>query len=348
MQLQTRADARDTDRFAINALGIPNSRLMRRAARALAESAMELLSASGGRVCVFCGGGNNGGDGLGAAAQLLRHGFDVRLFLVGGGERMSDAAHSCAARFFDYGGVIEPFSQAAARDALADCGLVIDAIFGVGLSREVSGEYKTAIELITASPARVLSADIPSGIDADTGAILGCAVRADVTLTFTAPKPGHFLSFGCEYSGDVRVRGIGIPSGALVFCEPGVFTVTHEDICLPKRKRHTHKGDYGKLVILAGSRGYSGAPVLAARAASAAGAGLVRRCVPVDIYGIAAAGCRGEIVHPLPCADGSLSPDAAAEALALTSSADALLIGPGMRVTETTRRLVLSALDSPG
>ncbi|MDR1329530.1 MAG: NAD(P)H-hydrate dehydratase [Oscillospiraceae bacterium] len=359
----TAAQTREIDEYAISELKIPGATLMRRAARHIAQTCLELLGDGGGerRAAVLCGAGNNGGDGLGAAAYLLRAGVSTRIFLLGDRGSLSPDPREMLRLAEEYGGVAEPFDAKTAGEYLrSGDAVVIDAIFGTGLARKIEGAALDAIRLINASGARVISADIPSGVMADTGEILGEAVRADITVTFTAAKPGHFLTPGCENTGELRVRGLGIPpysltdeaparqreiiaSELLTRRETAAEAIMPGDITLPRRGRDTHKYDYGDILMIAGSVGYTGAPVLAARAATRAGAGVVRLGAPDGIYGTVAAKCSGEIVFPIP-GGAAIGMGVWEEISARAERADAVLIGPGLGNISAARELIKNAL----
>jgi NAD(P)H-hydrate epimerase len=197
------------------------------------------------------------------------------------------------------------------------------------------------VRLINASPARVVAADIPSGVEADTGSILGDAVRADATVTFAHAKIGHYNEPGCIYCGDVRVVDIGIPRELIENVPIDCHAVVPGDITLPRRRRDTHKGDYGRALVVAGSVGYTGAPVLAARAAACVGAGLVSLGVPEAVYAIAAGKCDEEMVFPLPCTrQGGLADEAVWPILERLGACDVCLIGPGLGRTDAVDRIV--------
>ena len=335
---------RELDAFAINTLGIPGATLMRRAACHVSDAVVELLANTGKcGVVVFCGVGNNGGDGVGAAANLIRDGIPTRVFLIGGHDKMSADSKEMERRLVEYGGVVEAFDAQVAANAVNGCGVIIDAIFGTGLTRRVTGASLEAIEIINNAAAAVVAADIPSGIHADTGEILGACVSADITVTFSAAKQGLFLTPGAVYAGDIRVCDIGIPPELLTGMKSDVVAVTNGDITLPKRPRDSHKGDFGRALIVAGSLGYSGAPYMAAAACSRAGAGLVLLGVPDGIYSILAQKCTGEMPFPLKGGD-TVSEDAWDELQPRVKTADAILIGPGMRNTTGTKIIVENTL----
>lgn len=357
--LATTAQIQELDRIAIRERGIPSPALMERAAHAVAQAAEELLSLPArtageagdagpvSRVAVFCGPGNNGGDGIAAARLLLERGSGVRVFLVGDRERMTPDARAMEEKLIAAGGALEPFvPDGRPLDWLSACGCMVDALFGVGLKRPVAGDFLAAVQTMNQSGCPVVACDLPSGIDGDTGQVLGQAVRAAVTVTFTCPKPGLYLGEGGLCAGTVEVADIGIPQdlvdsirrspqGSMEAVEAGRYL-------LPRRPRAAHKGDFGRIFILAGSEGYTGAPVLAARAAVRTGAGLVFLGVPRDIYPIAAVKCDEAMPFPLP---GEVQ-----EIFERARSCDVALIGPGLGRSPQAERLVLallSGLDIP-
>ena len=295
-------------------------------------------------VGVLCGPGNNGGDGVAAARILMGMGCRVRAFLVGDRSKMTPDERAMEEKLKEAGGALEAYLPLDREQSfwLAQCDCLVDALFGVGLSRPVEGDFLYAVREMQDRPhfRRVVSCDIPSGVHADTGEVLGEAVHAGVTVTFTCAKPGHYLGDGAEYTGKLRIRDIGIPDELLfgpearerfpVEAVEGTFTI-------PRRKPNSHKGDYGRLFLLAGSEGYTGAPVLAASAAVRSGAGLVFLGVPREIYPIVAVKCSSAMPFPLP--------ERYEEILEKARSCDAALIGPGLGRAPKTEKLVRALLE---
>ena len=341
MKLLNSAQMREMDRYTIDVLGVPSTLLMTNAAEHVALAALELLP-EGGCAAVFCGSGNNGGDGVAAVSCLIKKGMTVRAFLTGRREKMTADTAEMERRLNEIGGVLEDFDDAPdVPYYLEQCPVIIDAMFGIGLNSSLRGDALDAVRLINAAPASVVAADIPSGVEADTGKILGDAVSADVTVTFAHAKIGHFNEPGCVCCGEVRVVDIGIPPRLINDIPIDCHAVVPGDITLPHRRRDTHKGDYGRVLILAGSTGYSGAPVLAAKAATAAGAGLVSLGVPEAIYQIAAVKCNEEMAFPLPCTDkGALDETALEAVLSRLEACDVCLVGPGLGRSEAVDTIV--------
>ena len=296
----------------------------------------------GRRVAVFCGPGNNGGDGIAAARLLMQRSFSVRAVLVGERNRMTADARAMEQRLRDCGGTLEDFCPTNQEQMLllSVCDCKVDALFGVGLSRPITGDAALAVQLLqTCTGSPVVSCDIPSGIHTDTGAVLGCAVRAAVTVTFSCPKPGHYLGDGAEHTGDLRVADIGLPFD-LLYNQTARLEVVDGSFTLPRRKPNSHKGDYGRLLIVGGSEGYTGAPVLAASAALRSGAGLVFVAVPRNVYPIVAGRCSAAMPFPLP--------DSADALLDRVKGCSAALIGPGLgRDHDNLVRVLLQVLNCP-
>jgi len=210
MQLYTVAQMREAERLAETEYGIPLAGLMDNAGKGLARAALELLPRAGGATGIFCGGGNNGGDGYVCAAELLRRGKPVTVWAVGAdGLPEGSLAKNAAEAYLEAGGVILPVLSALTPEDIK-CDLIVDALLGTGLTRQVSGLYAHAIKLINASPAPVLSCDLPSGVDADTGEIMGAAVKADRTLMMGLGKLACALPPGRECFGRPEVCDIGL------------------------------------------------------------------------------------------------------------------------------------------
>ncbi|MGN0814021.1 MAG: NAD(P)H-hydrate dehydratase [Candidatus Coproplasma sp.] len=251
---------RQADAYTINELGVPSGELMRRAGYAIAEEVERALEQTGEKkVLVVCGCGNNGGDGYVCAQKLISDGFDVKVYALNG--RLSP---DCERERQNYSG---EYSNEICGDVIVDC------IFGTGLSRTVSGEAAQVIERINSSGAFVVSADIPSGINGDNGRIEGVAINADLTVAVAEYKLGMVLGDGVDYCGAVVKRDIGITAN-------GNYAEAYadEDICrfFPARRRNSHKGTYGSANLIVGSARYKGAAALALSAALQSGCGYVK------------------------------------------------------------------------
>jgi hydroxyethylthiazole kinase-like uncharacterized protein yjeF len=287
MKVVTAADMKNAERLTIEQFGIPGLTLMESAGRKCAEAVLADFGCD--KACgavVIAGKGNNGGDGYVIARYLRQHGWDVKTFVVARREEIiGDAAANLA--LLDASTIVfcpGPGELRCHADELAGAGILVDALFGIGLRSEVRGAYAEAIELINSSGTPVVAVDIPSGIDATTGKVLGVAVRALLTVTFAFAKSGHVLFPGVEYCGRLEIVDIGLPdkvvsgTGGCEFLDAGTVRPL-----LRKRERSAHKGDYGHCLILAGSTGKTGAAALAANSAVRTGSGLVTLAVPASL-----------------------------------------------------------------
>lgn len=349
MKLSDSKLMRNADNVAINVVGIPSTLLMTNAARNLAAKAESMARSR--QAYIFCGSGNNGGDGVGAAIFLMRQGFTVRVLLVGAREKMTPDTLEMERRLGALGGRIELFDpgEAGLAQKLDGTGVIIDAMFGIGLNSALRGKGLEAARMINVSSAPVVAADIASGVDADSGRIMGEAVRADATVTFSMAKPGHFAEPGCTCCGELTVADIGIPREILRTSAASVFAVGREDVQLPRRAEISHKSDYGRLFILGGSVGYTGAPSICAQAAVRSGAGLVYLGVPKAIYGITAVKNTEAMPFPLPDdGDGRLSRDSMAPAAEKLAACDVGVIGCGLGRSPEVTELVCSLAERCG
>lgn len=330
MKLSDSQKMRDADSNAIHVRGIPSTLLMTNAAGHVARAAEEL--ARNRSAVIFCGSGNNGGDGVAAALYLIRRGYEVRVLLVGSREKLSADTAEMTRRLTELGGTLEDFDpeEPDFEGKLSGAGVIIDAMYGIGLNSPLRGKGLEAARRINASGVPVVSADIASGVEADTGRIPGEAVHADLTVTFSMAKPGHVAEPGCTCCGKLRVVDIGIPQEELVSCSIETCAVTQEDVFLPKREAISHKSDYGKLLVIGGSVGYTGAPSICAQAALRCGSGLVSIGVPQSIYEITALKNLEAMPFPLPDEAGKLSYDALEPILAKLQTSDVAVLGCGI------------------
>jgi ADP-dependent NAD(P)H-hydrate dehydratase / NAD(P)H-hydrate epimerase len=347
MRLVGSAEMREIDRTAIEGFGIPSLTLMDRAGRAVAEAAAELAGPHG-RLVVVCGGGNNGGDGYVAARLLRAAGRDARVVSLVPADRLSPDARAVREQAQRAGVPIDDSGELAGFEA-GPGDVVIDAVLGTGLARPPEGPFAAAIARIVelrGRGARVLAVDVPSGLSADTGRPLGSCVWADRTVTFAFMKRGLFIHPGTEYAGEVAVSDIGIPPAAAervpVSCE--VLTEDEARALLPPRRRDAHKGDAGRLLVVAGSRGKTGAAHLTLAGALRGGAGLVTLAARPEVLPFALAGRPEAMSLALP-GDGPLG-RADLEMLASAAKGmDALVIGPGIPRGADTAVLLRALLE---
>ena len=354
MRIATAAQMRELDRAAIEERGIPSLALMERAAEELAGAVRALTEKERGRCAVFCGTGNNGGDGLAAARLLRQAGWEVGVFLSGDPARLTPDASEMARRLSAGGEGPRPFPAGLddAAELAAWCGgcdAFVDALFGIGLTREIGGEYRLPILLMNRFPhIPTVCADIPSGVEADTGRVLGTAVEGAVTVTFTLPKAGHFAGRGGVLTGRLLVRPIGIPADLTeqLSCPVEAADRALAAALLPRRDPLGHKGDFGRVLIVGGSTGFTGAPVLAALGALRSGAGLVSLLTPAPVYPIVAVKCLEAMAAPLETGpDGTPDGEGIQTALAAAAGKDVCLLGPGLGRSPGAERLVLELLD---
>ena len=352
MKLTTAAQMKELDHQAIEERNIPSIDLMERAAEGVAQAALELLPRRPGRCrgAALCGAGNNGGDGIAAARLLFLKGLKIRVFLVGDYEKLTPDALEETRRLSECGVELEQFDpmDQGQRAWVLGCDVVIDALFGVGLSRPIAdgSPFAAAVDWMNESRCAVVAADIASGVAADTGDVLGRAVRADRTVTFTLPKIGQAVGEGAIRSGAVEVRDIGIPADLVqgLVCRAQTVERDFVRITLPPRKTDGHKGTFGKVLIVGGAVGYTGAPYLTAAAAVRTGCGLVSLGVPEAIWPVEAAKCVSAMPFPLPDKHGKLSPKAKEEILRRAAGCDAVAIGPGLGRGSGVTELVLDLL----
>jgi hydroxyethylthiazole kinase-like uncharacterized protein yjeF len=316
------------DRLAI-AGGTAGITLMERAGRAVADAVAR--HPLGVRVLVVAGPGNNGGDGFVAARVLAERGYPVTLMLAGrAGDLKGDAAEAARA----WGRAVEP----ARADAIG-AGVIVDALFGAGLNRPVTGDARALIEAMNASGAPVVAVDLPSGINGASGAVMGAAVRAAESVTFFRRKPGHVLLPGRVHCGKVRVADIGIPESVLAHVQPTIFANGHAlwGRSFPIPRLDGHKYARGHAVVVSGGLSFTGAARLAARGALRAGAGLVTLASPREALAVNAAASLAVMVRAV---------DGAGELAKLLSDRrlNAVAIGPGLGVGPASRALVQAAL----
>ena len=334
--LYTAAQVRELDYRAVQDAGIPAAELMQRAGKA----AWQLLTVQwpgAQRILVLCGAGNNAGDGYVVATLALMAKRRVTVLTLGEAAKLPDAAAEMRATFLKAGGGERAFDGKLPEEA----DVVVDGLLGTGLDRPLAGQWLAAVQLVNASRLPVLSLDIPSGLDADTGAEQGTAIRAAVTVTFIGLKSGLFTGAGPECVGLLRFDDLGLPgsmySGLLPRARRLRSTTMREHL-LPRRPRNAHKGDFGHVLIVGGDHGMGGAARLAAESALRCGAGLV------------SVATRREHVQPLlaalpeAMAHGVESPGDLAPLLA---KASVVVIGPGLGQGEWGRALLPLVLNSP-
>jgi hydroxyethylthiazole kinase-like uncharacterized protein yjeF len=321
--------------------GVTVETLMENAGRAVARAVSGLVGAAyGRRAVVVCGKGNNGGDGLVAARYLAQWGFGVTVVLLSGPGAFRGAAATNLRRFEDRDGRWRPFSQQALERELGRADVVVDAVFGTGFRGKAEDEFAAAIGAVNESGLPAVAVDIPSGVEGETGAVHGDAVRAHVTVTFGALKPGIVFYPGAGYAGEVEVVDIGFPPD-LVSSDLSLVEGSDVARLLPKRDPETHKRSVGAVLVVAGSRAMTGAAILAATSAYRAGAGLVTLAVPQGILPVVEGAVTEATFLPLPeTEDGAISEDAWPLLEGRLRQAGAAAIGPGLTTDLSTSKLV--------
>jgi len=358
MKAVTTEQIRQLDQRTISA-GIAGEELMERAGYAVARTTAEFLKQRDARaVLLFAGKGHNGGDAIVAARHLAGAGCHPTLVLLCRrkeleGESLPHFKKLVAGvRVFELPELVGPAvgsaSSAAATGAAAlqqiiaetEPAVIVDGLLGTGLKGDLREPYTTAIKVINDLRRPVVAIDIPSGLDSDTGESHGACVRAVATVTMGLPKIGLLKPAGADFVGRIEVADIGFPRDFVDEIQTDVELLTASDIAglLPPRRRSAHKGEFGHLLVIAGSEGYTGAPVLTAHAAARAGAGLVTLAVPQAVYPIIAAKCPPEVM-PRPANFEQLGP-------AFFTAFDAVAIGPGLGQQPEVRKLVWQVMST--
>lgn len=339
MKVSRVSEMRELDRTAIQEFGIAEELLMENAGEATYFVILNKLGINGKKFVVFCGIGNNGGDGFVIARKIHSSGGEVKVLILGDKSRYKGAAK----KNLDIVSVLpiqvqEIQDTDSIREAVFHSDAIVDAIFGTGLVRDVGGLYRDVIELINESGKIVFSADIPSGVAGDTGKIMGVAVKADYTVTFGLPKIGNMLYPGYELCGRLYVTHISFP--------PSIYKADHLKVeinhapSFPARQRAAHKGELGKALFIAGASSYFGAPYYAALSFLKAGGGYSRLAAPRSITPfIASKGSEIVFVPQEETGDGSLSLQNKEGLLGLSEGMDMVVIGPGISLDEETQKL---------
>lgn len=341
------------DRRAIEEYDVSGLTLMENAGRGCAEAIIaEFGSGRGKKAVVVAGKGNNGGDGYVIARLLRERGWQVATLVLAGRHEIVGDARVNLDLLNDAAVVFCPEEGKLGRyvSVFREAAVIVDALLGTGLKSEVRGTYADAVEMINSAGKPVVAVDIPSGIDSVTGKVLGCAVKADLTVTFALAKLGHVLFPGEDHTGRLQVVDIGIPAEVAASAEVCEFLdVAAIKPLLRKRERSAHKGRFGHCLVVAGSTGKTGAAAMAANSAVRTGAGLVTLAVPASLNAILEVKTTEAMTLPLPdSGEGYLSrlaKEAIAEALA---GKDAVALGPGISWRRETALLVRDLVEDTG
>lgn len=356
MKLVTSEKMRAIDGEAIINRGIPGSELMENAGRGIAERIRDQIldEPENKKVIVFCGKGNNGGDGFVVGRYLHQWGVDVTIYYPTPSEKLSDDARLNYDRAIELNIKIHPIESIEQLPDTIEADYIIDAVFGTGFSGAPRGLLGALIEYINRQGIPIIAVDCPSGLNVDTGAHEGAVVQAEYTYTLALPKIGMYYSPGRELSGIIEVVPIGIPDDVVEYFNIRENLITPELIesLLPRRKPDGHKGDFGKLFVLAGSTGLTGAAALAAIASARSGLGLVTVGCPRTINPILEVKLTEAMTYPLPDVGrkGALAKRGLGEVRKKIAENDAVIIGPGIGRHFETRDLIqrlVGSLEKP-
>jgi hydroxyethylthiazole kinase-like uncharacterized protein yjeF len=343
-------EMRNMDRTAVEKFGIIEELLMENAALATCSVILNTCGVAGKKFIIVCGIGNNGGDGFAIARKIHSNGGIVTVFILGDSTKLRGAAKMN----FDIISRIPLEIQTvesveSIRSQVLHCDAIVDAIFGTGLTREVGGLYKDIIQLINAGNKTVFSVDIPSGVNGDTGKIMGAGVEADYTVTYGLPKRGTLLYPGYELCGELFVTHISFPLA--IYEAEAIKVATNDPLPLPPKDMDAHKGDCGEVLFIAGAANYFGAPYFSAMSFLKAGGGYARLSAPMSITPfIAAQGSEIVFIPQKETVSGSIAYENRASLYDLAKMMDMVVLGPGLSLNEETQQLVrdlTQAIEKP-
>lgn len=349
IKVLTGSQMRSIDKKAIEDLNIPGLILMENAGGAVYEQVLEIIESSKDEyssVLILCGKGNNGGDGFVAARHLIQNNIQTTVVSLYEEDCLSGDAltnHNILKNFSDIA-YLEEIGLDQLKEMISSSSIVVDAILGTGLSSEVKGQIKDVIDAVNEySEGYVVSVDIPSGIDANTGKVLGSAILADYTITFFAPKLGSVLYPGGEHSGEVIISDIGIPELLINDSEYNIQLISshHAGLLLPIRAENSHKGTFGSVFTIAGSLGLSGAAYMSSSSALNIGAGYSILAAPESLIPVLSS-MSPEVIHvALPeTPTKAISCDAISNALDKSKNCNIFLLGPGLGTDPSTVKFV--------
>ncbi len=352
MKVVTSEIIRSLDKKAAESFGVKSIVLMENAGRSVAQTIIKEFDAQAKKgVVVFCGKGNNGGDGFVAARHLINKGYHVDVIFFGKKEELSEDAainYTALSRITDVIHELKDIGEFDKTDInLKERGTIIDALLGTGIKGNVKEPYAGAINLINNSGLPVVAVDVPSGIDADTGAVAGITVRAKKTITFGLAKIGLVVYPGAEFAGDVEVVDISIPDRLIkqTYIPYTLLDYNYINSILRTRNYATNKGDYGHTLVIAGSEGKSGAAILTAKGALRAGSGLVTIAGPEGLIPVFETTVIEALKEPLTeTLGGAIDKSAITQAERLLQTRDVVAIGPGIGTEKQTTEFVFDFL----
>jgi NAD(P)H-hydrate epimerase len=350
MKVSTVSQMRSLDKKAIEEFGIPDLLLMENAGLAAFSVLLNEFGIKGKRFLVFAGVGNNGGDGCVLARKIYSNGGFVKVFILGNPEKFKGSSkinYDILSRIPIEVQRVESLDKIRAEAGHYD--LIVDAIFGTGLSRDVGGVYREVIQWINASEKPVLSIDIPSGVHGDTGKVMGAAVKADYTVTFGLPKIGSMLFPGYELGGKLYLSHISFPP--MIYTADSLKIAISSPVVLPARDINGHKGDFGEALFIAGASSYFGAPYFSALSYLKAGGGYSRLAAPETMTPfIANKGSEIVFIPQGTTSSGSISLENKRALLELAAQMDIVVLGPGLSLEPETQRLareLAGEIDKP-
>jgi hydroxyethylthiazole kinase-like uncharacterized protein yjeF len=339
MKVSTVTEMRSLDRYAIENLAILQELLMENAGEASYFVILNEFGIRDKKFVIICSIGNNGGDGFVVARKIHSNGGDVKIFILGDVNKFKGAANinfdivsklSIEIRHIE--------SVESIKSDVLHCDAIVDAIFGTGLARNIEGLYSDTVRFINESGKKVFSIDIPSGINGDTGEIMGAAVKADYTITFGLPKIGNMLFPGYEYCGKLYVTHISFPPS--LYNKDAIKVAINDYIKLPPKDKNAHKGDFGEVLFIAGASIYFGAPYFSALSFLKAGGGYSRLAAPVSVTPfIANKGSEIVFAPQKETTFGSIALENKNALLELSEKMDMVVIGPGLSLDEETQQL---------
>ncbi|MEC9488180.1 MAG: NAD(P)H-hydrate dehydratase [Halanaerobium sp.] len=351
MKVVTGEMMRELDRKAIEDTGIPGLILMEHAGYLSAELIYDYLQETGGiSVTIITGKGNNGGDGLVAARHLAHQGCEVKVLLACSPEEIEGDAAVNLDIVLNMGLEVAIWEGLSPEERALFClasDLLVDGLLGTGIKGNVRGKANDIIKFMNSLPQPVIALDLPSGIEASSGRVMGVAVQAEATLSFGLPKLGNVNQPGSDYNGRLHILDIGIPH-QLIAEAPDEYRLLTGDSFTPEilhRTANTHKGDYGRCLVIAGSRGMAGAASLSSRAGLKAGTGLVYLAVPDSLYSQATWPAEVVLRPYTDRGQGFLTEDGAEEVAANLAEYDVVVMGPGLGCQKETRAAVNNLLD---
>jgi hydroxyethylthiazole kinase-like uncharacterized protein yjeF len=339
MKVSKVSEMRSLDRTAVEKFGIVEELLMENAGEAVYFALLKELGIKDKKFLVFSGIGNNGGDGFVVARKIHSNGGKVKVFILGDRNKFKGAAKTNLDIVCRLPVEVQQLeSIESAKTDISHCNAIVDAIFGTGLTRDVGGLYRDVIELVNGSGKTVFSADIPSGVQGDTGKILGVAIRADYTVTFGLPKVGNMLFPGYDLCGKLYVTYISFPPS--MYNTDSMKVEINHPAKLPPRDQDVHKGDFGEVLFIAGASSYFGAPYFAALSFLKAGGGYSRLAAPASMTPfIANKGSEIVFVPQKETGSGTISLENKGALLNLSKGMDMVVLGPGLSLEEETQQL---------